>query len=78
MKPTAANQLKRGGFLEVRPKQSRRRVGSNPQSAPICKFSSQHSRAAPRHLRATHGGVQWSIGTGESPSPRNSRLISSP
>jgi|GEM_PF-4637841 len=34
MKPTAANQLKRGGFLEVRPKQSHCRVGSNPQSAP--------------------------------------------
>ena len=41
MKPTAANQLKRGGFLEVRPKQSRRRVGLNLQSAPICKFSAQ-------------------------------------
>ena len=41
MKPSAANPLKRGGFLEVRLKQSHYRVGSNPQSAPICKFSSQ-------------------------------------
>ena len=43
VKPTAANQLKRGGFLEVRPKQSHCRVGSNLQSAPISKFSSQIS-----------------------------------
>ncbi|WP_348680875.1 hypothetical protein, partial [uncultured Limnobacter sp.] len=29
MKPTTANQFKRGGFLEVRPKQSHCRVGLN-------------------------------------------------
>jgi hypothetical protein len=34
--------------------------------------------SAPRHLRATHGWFHRPIGTGESPSPRNSRLISSP
>jgi len=29
MKPTAANQFKRGGFLKVQPKQSHCRVGLN-------------------------------------------------
>jgi hypothetical protein len=29
MKPTAANEFKRGGFLEVQSKQSRCRVGLN-------------------------------------------------
>jgi hypothetical protein len=29
MKPTAANEFKRGGFLEVQPKQSHCRVGLN-------------------------------------------------
>jgi len=32
MKPTTANQFKRGGFLEVRPKQSHCRVGLNRRS----------------------------------------------
>ncbi|WP_306481507.1 hypothetical protein, partial [Limnobacter sp.] len=32
MKPTAANPLKRGGFLEVRPKQSHCPVGLNRRS----------------------------------------------
>jgi hypothetical protein len=78
MKPTAANQLKRGGFLKVRPKQSHCRVGLNLQSAPICKFGSPHSRAALLQHHATHGCIQSPINTGESPSPRNSRLVSSP
>ena len=49
-----------------------RRVRTSASSAP------SHSRAALLRHQATHGGVQWSIGTGESPSPRNSRLVSLP
>jgi hypothetical protein len=73
MKPTAANQLKRGGFLKVRPKQSHCRVGLNLQSAPICKFGSPHSRAALLQHHATHGCIQSPIDTCESALLHSSR-----